>query len=285
MQFNKISNDIVCKPHQLLGKWRRHDNVRPAVCVHWLVERSNMGAAKGSGLRCALAFDEVVMKFSYTPSRRLLVVYCALRETVYGFLLAKIRYKTRKNCSKEEFRRIYPHFSVRVFLLSYGAMMSYVQVILDYIDQFSSGTELIPEDNLARLPATAWLSYRSAEINKSFNCLPLVNLPRHFLNAGHTQLSRRLTFVELIYDAYTFLLTSKYSAVEADFFTLGKWLSDLSFSLAPTPYIEQFLRRAARRISAMTVLTAARFNQQRKLSPCWSRRHHPITSSNHSLLA
>lgn len=194
------------------------------------------------------------MRLFYMPGACSLAVHIALREAELDFGLVEVDYATRRTEAGCDFRAINPKGTVPALLFDDGEVLTEVPVILQFLDEASGVTGLLPAAGLPRLRALEWLNFIATEIHKSFSPLFRPTTPDAFLMPGRDHLRSRLSIVERHLSRNTYLMGEDLTLADLYLFTVSRWLADQDIQLADWPALQRFHRRVRDRSSVRMAL-------------------------------
>ncbi len=197
------------------------------------------------------------MKLYYAPGTCALASHIALEETGQPFEIDRINVPTKTTASGEDFMQINPKGYVPTIQLDDGSFLTEGAVILQYIADQNSITNLAPMlGTMERYRLQEWLNFIGSEVHKTYS--PMFNkaVAEDYKVIARTLLAKRLSYVEAELADKLFLMGDTFTIADAYLFTVLRWSERVNFDLKPFPNIQSYLARIAVRPSVQAAMKA-----------------------------
>lgn len=197
------------------------------------------------------------MKLYYSPSCCSLAPHIVAVELGIPLKLVKVDLKNKKTAQGDDFTAINPKGYVPALELDDGRILTEGPAIVQYL------AELEPEKALAgkantfeRAKVQEWLNFIATEIHKGFGPLFYPNTPEDYKKVAVEKLGQRFSLAEQALSQSPFIVSERFTVVDAYLFTVLRWCGYLGVSLEQFPHLQAYIARIDQRESVKKALAA-----------------------------
>ncbi len=197
------------------------------------------------------------MKLYYAPGACSQAPHIVAREAGLAIELANVRFPDKVTDDGEKLTDVNPKGAVPTLRLDDGEVLTENAVILQYLADRASGSELaLPAGGIERYRLLEWLNFIATELHKGFGPLWNPATPDSFRQATREALGKKFDYLPAKIGAGPYILGERFSIHDAYAFAVLNWSKIHSIDIARWPALVAYLGRVAARPAVQETLKA-----------------------------
>ena len=197
------------------------------------------------------------MKLYYAPAACSQAPHIVAREAGLEIELAKVNFPDKVTDQGEKLTDVNPKAAVPTLRLDDGEVLTENAVILQYLADRSSGSELaLPASGIERYRLLEWLNFIATEVHKGFGPLWNPATPDSFKDATREALGKKFDYLQEKIGDGPYILGERFSILDAYAFAVLNWTKIHGIEIARWPGLAAYLDRVAARPAVQETLRA-----------------------------
>ncbi|HET9640717.1 MAG TPA: glutathione transferase GstA [Allosphingosinicella sp.] len=197
------------------------------------------------------------MKLYYAPAACSQAPHIVAREAGLPIELANVRFPDKVTDDGEKLTDVNPKGAVPTLRLDDGEVLTENAVILQYLADHASGSELaLPAGGIERYRLLEWLNFVATELHKGFGPLWNPATPDEFKQATREALGKKFDYLQEKIGDGPYILGERFSIVDAYAFAVLNWSKMHSIDIDRWPGLTRYLARIAERPAVQQTLRA-----------------------------
>jgi glutathione S-transferase len=197
------------------------------------------------------------MKLYYAPGACSQAAHIVAREAGLEIELANVRFPDKVTDDGEKLTDVNPKGAVPALRLDDGEVLTENAVILQYLADRASGSELaLPASGMERYRLLEWLNFVATELHKGFGPLWNPATPEPFKDSTRDALGKKFDYLQEKIGDGPWILGDRFSIVDAYAFAVLGWTRIHKIDIARWPGLAAYLGRVAARPAVQKTLRA-----------------------------
>jgi glutathione S-transferase len=197
------------------------------------------------------------MKLYYAPAACSQAPHIVAREAGLPIELALVRFPDKVTDDGEKLTDVNPKGAVPTLRLDDGEVLTENAVILQYLADRASGSELaLPAGGIERYRLLEWLNFIATELHKGFGPLWNPATPDSFKQATREALGKKFDYLQERIGEGPYILGARFSILDAYAFAVLNWTKLHAIDIARWPGLAAYLERIAARPAVQETLRA-----------------------------
>ena len=188
------------------------------------------------------------MRLYMVPGACSQAVHIGLRETGLPFELEKVDLQAKKTADGGDYLAVNPKGQVPALKLDDEAVLTEVQVILQYLADRAPAAGLLPAaGTMARYRVLEWANFVSGEIHKAFGPLFRPTTPEDFKPIVRDAVLAKLAIADKLLGESAHLAGDTLSIADIYLFVVARWTAWVGIDRSHLVNLQAFLDRLAAR--------------------------------------